>query len=44
MGDMPMIDLPSFQVNIEVGFGILFLTGFFVMKLGIYSLGCMSNY
>jgi hypothetical protein len=22
--------------SIEVGFGILFLTGFFVMKLGIY--------
>lgn len=36
MGDMPMIDLPIALSSIEVGFGILFLTGFFVMKLGIY--------
>jgi hypothetical protein len=33
MGDMPMIDLPIALSSIEVGFGILFLTGFFVMKL-----------
>jgi NAD(P)H-quinone oxidoreductase subunit 5 len=37
MGDMPMIDLPIALSSIEVGFGILFLTGFFVMKLGIYN-------
>jgi hypothetical protein len=30
---MPMIDLPIALSSIEVGFGILFLTGFFVMKL-----------
>lgn len=36
MSDMPMIDLPIALSSIEVGFGILFLTGFFVMKLGIY--------
>lgn len=36
MSDLPMIDLPIALSTIEVIFGIVFLSGFFIMKLGIY--------
>lgn len=36
MNGMPMIDHPMPLSSFELGFGILFLAGFFVMKLGIY--------
>jgi len=36
MGDMPMVDEPIALSAIEIAFGILFLAGFFIMKLGIY--------
>ena len=36
MSDMPMIDIPIALSSIEVVFGVLFLAGFFIMKLGIY--------
>jgi NAD(P)H-quinone oxidoreductase subunit 5 len=36
MSDMPHIDVPVPISGIEIGFGILFLAGFFIMKLGIY--------
>ena len=36
MNDMPMTDVPISLSGVEVGFGIVFLTGFFIMKLGIY--------
>lgn len=36
MSDMPRIDVPVPISGIEIGFGILFLAGFFIMKLGIY--------
>ena len=36
MSDMPMVVVPKSLSIIEIGFGILFLVGFFIMKLGIY--------
>ncbi len=36
MIDMPMVEVPLPLSVIEVVFGILFLVGFFIMKLGIY--------
>jgi NAD(P)H-quinone oxidoreductase subunit 5 len=36
MSDMPMVVVPLSLSVIEIAFGILFLVGFFIMKLGIY--------
>ena len=36
MSDMPMVVKPISLSFIEIGFGILFLVGFFIMKLGVY--------
>ena len=36
MTDMPMIEIPQSLSAVQIGFGILFLVGFFIMKLGIY--------
>jgi NAD(P)H-quinone oxidoreductase subunit 5 len=36
MRDMPMIQVPRELSPVEISFGILFLLGFFLMKLGIY--------
>jgi NAD(P)H-quinone oxidoreductase subunit 5 len=36
MNDMPMVVVPLSLSVIEIAFGILFLVGFFIMKLGIY--------
>ena len=36
MADMPMAAVPTPLTAVEIGFGILFLIGFFIMKLGIY--------
>tara|TARA_R110002124_G_scaffold71175_1_gene190720 strand:- start:10828 stop:12267 length:1440 start_codon:yes stop_codon:yes gene_type:complete len=36
MNDMPMVVVPLSLSVIEIVFGILFLVGFFIMKLGIY--------
>jgi NAD(P)H-quinone oxidoreductase subunit 5 len=36
MNDMPMVVVPLSLSIIEIAFGILFLVGFFIMKLGIY--------
>jgi NAD(P)H-quinone oxidoreductase subunit 5 len=36
MSDMPMINVPQPISIIQVVFGVLFLVGFFIMKLGIY--------
>ena len=36
MRDMAMVEVPLPLSTIEIGFGILFLIGFFVMKLGVY--------
>jgi hypothetical protein len=34
--DMPMVVVPLSLSAIEIAFGMLFLAGFFIMKLGIY--------
>jgi len=36
ISDMPMVAQPVSLSAIEVGFGIAFLIGFFIMKLGVY--------
>jgi NAD(P)H-quinone oxidoreductase subunit 5 len=36
MADMPMVVVPLSLSVIEIAFGILFLAGFFIMKLGVY--------
>jgi NAD(P)H-quinone oxidoreductase subunit 5 len=36
MSDMPMVAMPVSLSAMEVGFGIIFLIGFFIMKLGVY--------
>jgi NAD(P)H-quinone oxidoreductase subunit 5 len=36
MQDLPMIDHPEPLSVLQIVFGIIFLTGFFIMKLGIY--------
>ncbi|OCB75326.1 proton-conducting transporter membrane subunit [Flavobacterium crassostreae] len=36
MQSMPMIAAPQSLTTIEIGFGVVFLVGFFIMKLGIY--------
>ena len=36
MSDMPMVVIPLPLSIIQIGFGIVFLIGFFIMKLGIY--------
>lgn len=36
MSDMPMVAVPLPISTIEVVFGVIFLIGFFIMKLGIY--------
>jgi NAD(P)H-quinone oxidoreductase subunit 5 len=36
MSDMPFIDVPLPISGFEISFGMLFLAGFFIMKLGIY--------
>jgi NAD(P)H-quinone oxidoreductase subunit 5 len=36
MSDMPYIDVPLPISGFEISFGMLFLAGFFIMKLGIY--------
>ena len=36
MSDLPMIDNPIPLSGVQVVFGLVFLTGFFIMKLGIY--------
>lgn len=36
MADMPMVDAPVSISAIHVVFGIIFLIGFFIMKLGVY--------
>ena len=36
MSDMPMVVMPLPLSMIQIGFGIVFLIGFFIMKLGIY--------
>lgn len=36
MGDMPMVDIPVPISAIHIIFGIIFLIGFFIMKLGVY--------
>ncbi len=36
MADMPMVATPLPLSPVEIGFGIVFLIGFFIMKLGVY--------
>lgn len=36
MADMPMVSQPLSLSAIQIGFGIIFLAGFFIMKLGVY--------
>jgi len=36
MADMPMVATPLPLSAVEIGFGIVFLVGFFIMKLGVY--------
>lgn len=36
MADMPMIAVPRQLSLVQIGFGIIFLIGFFIMKLGVY--------
>ena len=36
MADMPMVAAPLSLSAVEIGFGIVFLIGFFIMKLGVY--------
>jgi NAD(P)H-quinone oxidoreductase subunit 5 len=36
MAEMPMIEVPQSLSVIQVVFGIIFLIGFFIMKLGVY--------
>ncbi len=36
MADMPMVVTPLPLSMVQIGFGIVFLIGFFIMKLGIY--------
>ena len=36
MADMPMVTSPIPLSGVEIGFGIVFLIGFFIMKLGVY--------
>ena len=36
MKDMPYVDVPSSISLIQILFGIVFLAGFFIMKLGVY--------
>ncbi|MEJ2583714.1 MAG: proton-conducting transporter membrane subunit [Robiginitalea sp.] len=36
MADMPMVATPLPLSAVEIGFGIVFLIGFFIMKLGVY--------
>lgn len=36
MSDMPMVVMPLPLSIIQIGFGIVFLIGFFIMKLGVY--------
>lgn len=36
MADMPMVAEPLPLSSVEIGFGIVFLIGFFIMKLGVY--------
>jgi NAD(P)H-quinone oxidoreductase subunit 5 len=45
MSDMPMINQPIPLTWVQIIFGIIFLLGFFIMKLGVYKkfLGYMSN-
>lgn len=36
MAGMPMVEVPQSLSVLQVAFGVVFLTGFFIMKLGIY--------
>lgn len=36
MADMPMVDVPTAITPVQIAFGIVFLIGFFIMKLGVY--------
>ncbi len=36
MSEMPMIEVPQSLNGLQITFGIIFLVGFFIMKLGIY--------
>jgi NAD(P)H-quinone oxidoreductase subunit 5 len=36
MSEMPMIQAPQTLDTLQVVFGIIFLIGFFIMKLGVY--------
>lgn len=36
MADMPMVEVPSALSPIQIGFAMVFLAGFFIMKLEIY--------
>lgn len=36
MNDMPMVHVPTSVSYLEITFGLIFLIGFFIMKLGIY--------
>lgn len=36
MADLPMIAVPLQLSMVQIGFGIIFLIGFFIMKLGVY--------
>jgi NAD(P)H-quinone oxidoreductase subunit 5 len=36
MADMPMVALPTPVSTVQIAFGIIFLVGFFIMKLGVY--------
>ena len=36
MGNMPMVEVPQPLSVIQIVFGVIFLIGFFIMKLGVY--------
>ncbi|NER11589.1 NAD(P)H-quinone oxidoreductase subunit 5 [Muriicola jejuensis] len=36
MSDLPLVAVPTPLTALEIGFGLVFLIGFFIMKLGIY--------
>jgi NAD(P)H-quinone oxidoreductase subunit 5 len=36
MADMPMVARPLPLTSVQVIFGVIFLIGFFIMKLGVY--------
>jgi NAD(P)H-quinone oxidoreductase subunit 5 len=36
MAEMPMIEVPQSLSVIQIVFGVIFLIGFFIMKLGVY--------